>query len=146
MAAEEHRQAAADKDMRLETRIQPGITAEIDETLYIRMLTNLLSNAVGYGRRGGIISVELYAAEDTAVGTVRDDGNGISAKDLPHIFERFYRADASRSDSEHSGLGLSMVKWILDAHGGSIEAESVPGQGSAFTFRLPLHQTEKKSF
>lgn len=90
--------------------------------------------------------MELYAAEDTAVGTVRDDGNGISAKDLPHIFERFYRADASRSDSEHSGLGLSMVKWILDAHGGSIEAESVPGQGSAFTFRLPLHQTEKKSF
>ena len=145
MAAEEHRQTAADKDMRLETRIQPGITAEVDETLYIRMLTNLLSNAVGYGRRGGNISVELYAAEDMAVGTVRDDGNGISAKDLPHIFERFYRADASRSDSEHSGLGLSMVKWILDAHGGSIEAESVPGQGSAFTFRLPLHQTEKKS-
>ena len=74
------------------------------------------------------------------MGCVADDGIGIAPEDLPHVFERFYRADNSRTDSGHSGLGLSMVQWIAKAHGGGVSAESSPGKGSRFTFFLPLLQ------
>ena len=138
ITAEEQAELAAEKGIQLTAKIQPDILAEVDETLYIRMLTNLLDNAVTYGGAGGHVTLELTAENGIAVGIVRDDGPGISEQDLPHIFERFFRADPSRTDSSHSGLGLSMVKWILEAHGGTIQAESVPGKGSAFRFRLPL--------
>ena len=76
-------------------------------------------------------------------GTVRDDGIGISAEDLPRIWERFYRADDSRTGGSHSGLGLSMVKWIAEVHGGWVKAESRPGEGSVFSFGLPAEEVEK---
>ena len=74
------------------------------------------------------------------IGVVEDDGIGISEEDLPHIWERFYRADTSRTDSTHSGLGLSMVKWIAEAHGGNVEVQSRLGEGSRFIFRLPVRR------
>ena len=74
---------------------------------------------------------------------VEDDGIGIPRESLPHIWERFYRVDVSRSDSSHSGLGLAMVRWIVRAHGGTIQAESQVGKGSRFLFTLPREKEEK---
>lgn len=141
MVCEEQEILAREKGITITTQIEPELYALVDETFYIRMLVNLISNAIHYGKENGHILVSCYRQNDFLVGTVEDDGTGISPEDLPHIWERFYRADSSRSTSSHSGLGLSMVKWIIEAHGGSISVESTLGKGSAFTFFLP---SEKK--
>ena len=122
MTAEEQ-QLLADAEgrgVRISCDAGSDITACVDETLFIRLLVNLISNAVSYSI-------------------------GISEEDLPHIWERFYRADASRQPGGHSGLGLSMVKWIAEAHGGSVEAESRLGEGSTFTFHMPAGEPEEKN-
>ena len=111
--------------------------AFVDETLYIRMISNLISNAVFYGKEKGHVWISLREEDDRIVGSVKDDGIGISREDLPHIWERFYRADSARSEGNHSGLGLPLVRWIVEAHGGEIRAQSEPGKGSAFLFVLP---------
>lgn len=110
-----------------------------DETLLIRMVNNLVSNAIRYNRPGGSAEVSLRKREKYAVLTVRDTGIGIRREDLGQIFNRFYRADRSRS-SEGTGLGLSMAAWIARVHGGSIRAESVYGEGSVFTAELPIEE------
>ena len=139
MAAEEQ-QMLADADGRgihLKTEIIPDIWADVDETLYIRMLVNLLSNAMRYSRENGCIEVTLEQKDDGIRGSVRDHGTGIREDALSHIWERFYQADTSRTEGGHSGLGLSMVKWIAEAHGGSVTAESEEGKGSVFSFFIP---------
>lgn len=118
-------------------RIEPEIYALADETLYIRMLINLLSNAVRYSHDGGNIEVFLERKGGNITVRVKDYGIGIPVEVLPHVWERFYRADESRTGGEHSGLGLSMVKWIAQAHGGDVHAESQEGQGSCFTVSIP---------
>lgn len=140
MIAEEQQMLADEKGngVQIECRIQKGITAFVDETFYIRMLINLMSNAVYYGGQGSTVVVSLESGGEQFTGSVADNGIGIRADDLPHIWERFYRADTSRSGSSHSGLGLSMVKWIAEAHGGWVRAESTPGKGSVFTFGMPV--------
>lgn len=110
-----------------------------DETLLIRMVNNLVSNAIRYNRPGGSAEVSLRKRGKCAVLTVRDTGIGIRREDLGQIFSRFYRADRSRS-SEGTGLGLSMAAWIARVHGGSIRAESVYGEGSVFTAELPIEE------
>ena len=101
------------------------------------MLVNLLSNAMRYSRENGCIEVTLEQKDDGIRGSVRDHGTGIREDALSHIWERFYQADTSRTEGGHSGLGLSMVKWIVEAHGGEIHVESTLGQGTAFTFSFP---------
>ncbi|RHV36903.1 HAMP domain-containing protein [Ruminococcus sp. OM05-10BH] len=137
MVCEEQAILAGEKQIIINTQIEPELYASIDETFYIRMLVNLISNAICYGNEGGHILVSCFRQNGFITGSVEDDGIGISAEDLPHIWDRFYRADTSRSASGHSGLGLSMVKWIIEAHGGTITAESIPGKGTIFTFLLP---------
>ena len=110
-----------------------------DETLLIRMVNNLVSNAIRYNRPGGSAEVSLRKRGKYAVLTVRDTGIGIRREDLGQIFSRFYRADRSRS-SEGTGLGLSMAAWIARVHGVSIRAESVYGEGSVFTAELPIEE------
>ena len=110
-----------------------------DETLLIRMVNNLVSNAIRHNRPGGSAEVSLRKRGKYAVLTVRDTGIGIRREDLGQIFSRFYRADRSRS-SEGTGLGLSMAAWIARVHGGSIRAESVYGEGSVFTAELPIEE------
>ena len=137
MVCEEQSILAEEKQITISTQIEPELYASADETFYIRMLVNLISNAIYYGREGGHIFVSCFRQNGFIAGSVEDDGIGISKEDLPHIWERFYRADTSRSASGHSGLGLSMVKWIVEAHGGTITAESTLGKGTALTFLLP---------
>ena len=136
---EEQKMLAQRRKIEVHTEIEPDITGYLDESFYIRMLDNLISNAVSYGKEGGNIKVTLHQIPSGVRGTVEDDGIGISRDDQVHIWERFYRVDASRTgkeDGSHSGLGLSMVKWIAQAHGGNVRVESEIGKGSCFTFEL----------
>jgi signal transduction histidine kinase len=103
-----------------------------------QVVTNLLVNAVQYNKDHGQIRVVTRYENHAAVLTVSDTGPGIPAEELPRLFERFYRADKARGRSNgQSGLGLSICKAIVDAHGGSIEVESRVGEGTTFTVRLP---------
>jgi len=104
-----------------------------------RLVLILLDNAAKYTPPRGRISVSLTSSDGCAVAEVRDTGIGIAAEDLPHIFERFFRADPARSrETGGAGLGLSIGKWIAEAHGGTIRASSKPGEGSLFQVRIPL--------
>jgi heavy metal sensor kinase len=104
-----------------------------------QVVTNLLTNAIQFNRDQGKIRVSLEANNSSILFQVADTGEGIAAEDLPHIFERFYRADKSRSRAEgRNGLGLAICKAIVDAHGGSIEVASEVSVGSTFTVKLPL--------
>jgi len=102
------------------------------------LLLILLDNAVKYTPAPGSIKVMLAAAGDKATVTVEDNGIGIAAADLPHIFERFYRADLSRSRVEGSGLGLSIALWIANVHQALLSAESRENAGSVFEVAFPL--------
>ena len=99
---------------------------------------NLLDNAIKFTLPGGHVTVRVSQDAQNATLDVEDDGIGIPAEALPHIFERFYRADASRSNSaDGTGLGLSLVKWAVDQHHGSITVESLASKGSRFRVKLP---------
>lgn len=103
-----------------------------------QVITNLVMNAIEYGREGGRISLRTGRENGCAIAIITDNGPGISQENLPHIFGRFYRADASRSNcSRGNGLGLAISKAIIEAHGGTIEAISSAGEGTTFTIRLP---------
>jgi len=108
-----------------------------------QVLINLVSNAIKYTPAGGDVFLSLAKVGENARIIVRDTGIGIPPKDLPHIFERFYRAEKSRSRSMDGGfgLGLSISQWIVNHHGGHIEVDSVEGKGTTFVIYLPLLQT-----
>ncbi len=103
-----------------------------------QVLDNLLDNAVRYSPPGGEVTVSLAREGDEVVCRVSDHGAGIPAEHLPFIFERFYRADPSRERGREggSGLGLSIVRGLVQAQGGSVSAESAAGQGTTITFRF----------
>lgn len=108
-----------------------------DKTAIMRVLINFINNAIKYGKEGGFIEVNIERYEENkARCTVKDNGIGISENDLPKIWDRFFRADKSRTDDGHSstGLGLPMAKSIIEAHGGTVNAKSVLGEGSVFEF------------
>ena len=129
---------AADKGLTLRMEARETILVNGDAGRLRQLLLNLLTNAFAHTPAGGIVTVTLAAEDERAVLTVGDNGEGIAADDLPHIFERFYRADrARRRDAGNSGLGLSIVSWIVEAHGGTIDVASAPGQGTTFTVGLP---------
>jgi len=107
-----------------------------DSERLAQVVTNLLANAIQYNRPGGEVRVKLKSQGGLAVLTVTDTGLGISTEDLPHVFERFYRVDKSRSFGQ-TGLGLSISKAIVEAHGGTIEVSSKSNVGTTFTVRLP---------
>lgn len=131
-------------------RVQLKIS-EIDQVLVNgdpdrlkQVLVNLISNAIKYTPGHGTVTFELSRVENQSRLMIRDTGPGIPAEDLPYIFERFYRAEKSRTRSKTSGfgLGLSIAYWIINIHGGTIEVESQEGQGTTFTIWLPLINTE----
>ena len=105
-----------------------------------RLVLNLVDNAIKFTPSLGRVLVGVSGRGEGAILEVRDTGEGIAPDVLPHIFEPFFRADPARSRKvEGAGLGLSLVKWIVDRHRGRIEVQSRPGQGSTFTVWLPVH-------
>jgi len=117
------------------------VTVMGDATRLRQLFLNLTTNALKYTPRGGSVDLSLTLHERTASFSVRDSGVGISAADLPHIFERFYRADRARSRSAERGgfgLGLAISQWIAEAHGGKISVRSRLGRGTTFTVTLPV--------
>jgi signal transduction histidine kinase len=124
------------------TMPEPAHVAVLGDYTRLRQLfLNLTTNAIKYTPRGGSVEISLTCHERTASFAVRDSGVGISAADLPHIFERFYRADRARSRSTERGgfgLGLAISQWIAEAHGGTISVRSRLGRGSTFTVTLPV--------
>lgn len=110
----------------------------VDEGRMTRALGNLVSNALRYTPEGGLITLTAQATPAQVQLVVADTGAGIDSEHLPNIFERFYRADQSRTqETGGSGLGLAIVKSIVEAHAGQISVDSAPGQGAAFTIALP---------
>ena len=101
-----------------------------------QVLDNLVLNAFRYTPPDGEIVLSARAVEQQCEIQVRDNGSGIPADELPHIFDRFYRGDKARQQNGESGLGLAIAKSIVEAHGGSIRVESTPGQGSVFIIAL----------
>ena len=110
-----------------------------DSSSLERLFSVLLDNAVKYTPEGGRIDVQLNSEDGFAVAAIRDTGIGVAPQDVPHVFERFYRADRARSrDLGGSGLGLAIGSWIAQVHGGEIRLKSEPSRGSCFEVRLPL--------
>ena len=129
---------AAPRGITLETDVPP-LTAQGDPDRLCQVFTNLLTNAIHYNRDQGRVRVAARQQPDAVVVTVSDTGPGIAAADLPHLFERFYRGDKSRSTvAGRTGLGLAIAKAIMDAHGGTLAVASQPGSGSTFSVRIPF--------
>ncbi len=114
------------------------LTVDGDTTQLRSLFLNLLDNAVKYTSTGGLITVSITQTQTHAVIRVEDNGIGIGPAELPHIFERFFRAERSRAKAKGFGLGLSMARSIAESHLGTISAKSVAGTGSVFTVTLPL--------
>jgi two-component system, OmpR family, phosphate regulon sensor histidine kinase PhoR len=113
------------------------LMVKADRKRIIEVMTNLVVNAIKYGKKNGFVKVGFYDFDDKIVVEVSDNGIGIDKKDLPRVFERFYRVDKSRSREQGgTGLGLSIVKHIIEAHNQSINVQSVLNEGTTFTFTL----------
>ncbi len=131
---------ASQKRISLELDAISDLTLAGDRQWLERAIINLIDNAIKYTPAGGRVSVSGRRESDKIVLEVVDNGRGISQEALPRIFERFYRADPSRSkDIEGVGLGLSLVKWIVDQHRGTIDVQSQPDHGTRFRILLPEH-------
>jgi two-component system phosphate regulon sensor histidine kinase PhoR len=128
---------AHEKKVRIIHKQTEPIYVEADEFRIGQVFMNLLYNSIVYGKEGGKVEVRYTVVDKRVMVEVVDNGPGIDPKDLPRIFERFYRVDKSRSrDVAGSGLGLSIVKHIIDAHNQSVTARSTRGEGATFTFTL----------
>jgi heavy metal sensor kinase len=137
-AVEQVRLLAQERGLALTVTAGPSVTLQADQDLLLQLLLNLLDNAIKYTPSGGRVSIGWRADGGNVELRVSDSGPGIAREDLSRVFDRFYRADKARSRAEGgSGLGLSISKWIVEAHGGTITVESTPGQGATFTVTLP---------
>ena len=132
--------AASDRKLAVVTEIpEKPITAFVDADRFRQVFHNLFENAMRYTPAGGSIRVRLQSSPGEARMDVSDTGIGIPEKDLPFVFERFFRSDrARRAYTGGSGLGLSIARWIVEAHKGKIAVESAVGKGTTFTVTLPL--------
>jgi len=134
--------SAEDKDLAMNCSVAEGVFLSGDQRMIQRMVANLVDNAIRYTPARGVVDISLRpTAQQSVEIIISDTGMGISAEDLPHIFERFYRCDPSRTDTG-TGLGLSLALAIAQAHGGDIAVDSRPGKGSRFTLTLPLKPPE----
>lgn len=127
------------ENITLNRDIESDIVVNADRFLLVRLFINLISNAYRYGKDGGNITVSLCQDKDSVTASIADDGIGIEEDDIPKIWERFYQVNPSRTAVEDGGvgLGLSMVKWIAECHGGGVRVESKFGIGSTFIFSMP---------
>jgi signal transduction histidine kinase len=133
---------AEEKKVAVSLERKDDVTVNGDRDRLRQVFANLLDNAIKYTPGGGHVRITLSHDADRALVTVEDTGAGISPEHLPRIWERLYRADSSRSE-RGLGLGLSLVKAFVEAHGGTVEAASEPGRGSTFTVRLPAEPSSQ---
>jgi signal transduction histidine kinase len=139
-AIEEMRPQAEAKGIKIEARYEDEtMETKIDRTALTDAIENLLDNAIKYSPPEKSVTIELRRHDHQVTIDVMDEGRGIDSEDLPRVFDRFYRA---RQSEGGTGLGLWLVKAIVEAHGGSVEARSHPGRGSRFTLRLPAYGGE----
>ncbi|AXM90163.1 two-component sensor histidine kinase [Anoxybacillus ayderensis] len=125
------------KNMSLVYRCEENVTVHIDQQRFEQVMMNLLDNALKYSRQGSTVSIDVKTEKKNVILIISDEGIGIPKKDLPHIFERFYRVDKSRSRTGGgTGLGLAIAKEIVEAHGGSIHATSEFGKGTSIIITL----------
>ena len=136
-AVDLYRDVAAEKDISVSTSVPRELCLRADRHRLRQVLANLLDNALKYTAPGGTITLRASQQRHQVVILVEDTGVGISPEDLPHIWDRLYRGDRSRSQ-RGLGLGLSVVKAVVQAHKGSVEVSSQPGVGSRFTLMLPM--------
>lgn len=134
----EHWQATESKiSVQIANKPDRPIYVKADKKRILEVVTNLIVNGIKYGKKKGNVNISFYDLEDNIIVEVADDGIGIEKKDLPRIFERFYRVDKSRSREQGgTGLGLSIVKHIIEAHNQSINVRSVLDKGTTFNFTL----------
>jgi heavy metal sensor kinase len=133
------RLVAEDRGVQLQASELSPVAVRGDGSRLKQVIVNLLDNAIKFTPRGGIVSVRVQARDDIGILEVSDNGIGIPAGDLPHVFDRFYRVDAARSREDGgAGLGLSIVRSICSAHGAEIEVDSATGSGSCFRLKFPL--------
>jgi two-component system phosphate regulon sensor histidine kinase PhoR len=137
--AEQLEPVASSKHVQLACHCEPAVEVIGDTGWIERIVLNLLDNAIKFTRSGGRVNVRVSHDSSNAILEVEDNGIGITPESIPRVFERFYRADGARSNrADGAGLGLSLVKWAVDQHAGSVHIDSAPGQGSRFTVYLPL--------
>ena len=141
----EEQAMVAQHNIRLEREIQSGIFIDMDVFLISRMLQNLIDNAYKFGVENGWIHVRLIRAADRAVLTVADNGVGIAKENLDKIWQRFYQAEESHRSQKGMGLGLAMVRQIVQLHGGSVDVDSALGKGTTFRVTLPEHQRKEET-
>jgi signal transduction histidine kinase len=134
---EVYRLIAEEKRIEIKTDFSGPCYADVDPNRTKQALANLMDNAVKYTPEGGKISVACEQVDQSIAVHVRDNGIGIPPEEQPRIWERLYRGDKSRGQ-RGLGLGLSLVKAVVEAHGGQVTVRSVPGSGSEFTVRLPI--------
>jgi len=127
---------ADERGVEIRTQVPSELVVDVDRNRMRQVLANLIDNAVKYTPTGGIVEIAAHSESGDAVATVSDTGVGIPAEELPRIWDRLYRGDKSRS-TRGLGLGLSLVKAIVAAHGGRVDVRSRPGAGSTFELRLP---------
>jgi two-component system phosphate regulon sensor histidine kinase PhoR len=126
------------QQLTLKSEVAPDLPpVSADRERIKQVMVNLVHNAVKFTPPGGGITLTTRRGEGSVTVAVTDTGTGISGKDLPHVFERFYKADRARSGGG-TGMGLAIAKHVIEAHGGSIRVQSGEGKGSTFSFELPL--------
>ena len=144
-AMEELRKQAGARRMELRNGVAEETWVHADRDRVAQVFSNLLGNAIHYGREGGHCTVQAFDLGEQVLVEVADDGPGIAAEHLPRLFERFYRVGKSRARNEGgSGLGLAIVKHIVESHGGRLWAEPAPGGGACFYFTLPNPQEDTR--
>lgn len=139
MVVEEKRALAEARNISIDITSNEAVEVVADQTLIMRVLINLITNAIKYGKDGGFIEISVERKEGgSAVCRVKDNGIGIAKEDLNKVWDRFFRADTARTFDENGsfGLGLPMVKSVIEAHGGTVSATSRLGEGSTFEFTI----------
>ncbi|HAX18253.1 MAG TPA: sensor histidine kinase, partial [Actinobacteria bacterium] len=134
---EEFKTIADTKKISIDFKPENKIMIKADQTLITRLFINLIENAIKYTHENGRISINSGKDDRNANVIIEDTGIGISEKDIPYIFDRFYQAESSRSGNG-TGLGLSIVKWIVNIHKGFIDVKSNVNKGTTFIIKLPI--------
>jgi signal transduction histidine kinase len=136
---------AMERNMQIVVQELPDAMVEGDDLWIRRAVLNLLDNAMKYSRDGGQIWISMAADKNRVRLSVRDEGIGIAKEDLPHIFEHLFRADPARNRTTGgSGLGLALVKWVIEAHNGHVHVESEPDKGTDIQLELPIMASGSK--